>query len=153
MGLINDYNLLSQSIVGYSIYGYHFDSSYQKIKYTKFLLNYYPHLKIKFKYALLYGLTVYLRKFKEKLYQKDFIQKVYDDNKTKLKNNITNIANIIHGNKLKLELKINVHIQKCRLNLINSFYMKKFKILLLYNIYIQKIILCYYSIVNYINKY
>jgi len=153
MDLVKDYNLLSQSIVGYSIYRYHFNSSYQKIKYTKFLLNYYPHLKTKFEYALLYGMMVYLQKLKQLLNQKEYIQNIYKNKKNQLKNNISNISNTIHGNRIKLELEIDMYLQRYKLNILNFFYMKKFKIILLYNIYIQKIILCYYTIINYINKY
>lgn len=142
MELKKDYNVLSQSLMGYSIYGYHFNSTYQKIKFTKLLLNYYPHLKIKFEYALSYGLMLYLLKFQKMLNQKKQINE-----------NFSKLSTAIHDNRIKLELHLSIYIQQYKLNILNYIYMKKFKFILLYNIYIQKIILCYYSLINLFSKY
>jgi len=153
MDLTKDYNVLSQSLIGYSIYGYHFNSSYQRIRYTKLLLKYYPHLKAKFEYALGYGLILYLLKIKNIFDQGFYIQDFYHNQKRKIKNNISDISTAVHINKIKVEMTLSVYSQNFKLNILNYIYMKKFRLMLLYNIYIQKIILCYYSFINLFSKY
>jgi len=154
MNIMNDYGILSQSLLGYSLYQYRFNSSYQKIKLTKLLLNYYPHLKLKFKYAIGYCMLLYIQKIHQEFFnQKNMIKNTYRNQKIQMKNSLSNISYSIYGKRVNIELVLSIYCQRWKLNIINYFYMKKFKYMLLYNIYIQKIILCYYSILNTFNLY
>jgi len=142
MNITKDYGVLSQSLLGYSLYQYRFNSSYQKIKLTKLLLNYYPHLKLKFKYAIGYCILLYIQKIRQVFFnQKTYIKNTYRNQKIQIKNSISNISYSMYGRKENFELVLSIYCQRWKLNIINYFYMKKFKYTLLYNIYIQKIIL------------